>query len=231
MTDVRVVAAGDAAWLVELENRLDADVNARAIAIGHAVRASGLAGLRDVVIGYRSVAVYVDPGSAAADAAERLAGLARDASVEAEDAGRVIDVPVCYGGSFGPDLGEVAAFAGCPEDEVVAIHGSRTYRVYLVGFVPGFPYMGTVDPRIAMPRRATPRTKVPAGSVGIAAEQTGIYPTETPGGWRIIGRTPLRMFDAGQEPPCLFEAGARVCFTPMTRDEFEAWPEGGGAPR
>ena len=128
---------------------------------------------------------------------------------------------VCCGGSLGPDLAEVAAFAGCSQDEVVALHGSRTYRVYLVGFVPGFPYMGTVDPRIAMPRRATPRVKVPAGSVGIAGEQTGIYPTETPGGWRLIGRTPIRLFDAGREPPCLFEAGARVRFTPMTRDAFE----------
>ncbi len=223
MTDARVVPAGDAAWLIELENRLDAEISARAIAIGHAVRASGLAGLRDVVTGYRSVAVYVDPASVAPDTAERLAGLARDTTAEPADAGRVIDVPVCYGGGFGPDLGEVAAFAGCREDEVVAIHGSRTYRVYLVGFVPGFPYMGSVDPRIAMPRRATPRTKVPAGSVGIAAEQTGIYPTETPGGWRIIGRTPIRMFDAGQEPPCLFEAGSRVRFTPVTRDAFERW--------
>ena len=128
---------------------------------------------------------------------------------------------VCCGGSLGPDLAEVAAFAGCSPDEVVALHGSRTYRVYLVGFVPGFPYMGTVDPRIAMPRRATPRVKVPAGSVGIAGEQTGIYPTETPGGWRLIGRTPIRLFDAGREPACLFEAGARVRFTPMTRDAFE----------
>jgi len=221
MSDIRVVPAGDAAWLIELENRLDAEVNARAIAIGHALRASGLAGLRDVVTGYRSVAVYVDPVAAPADAAERLTGLARDAAVAREDAGDVIDVPVCYGGSFGPDLAEVAAFAGCPKDEVVALHGSRTYRVYLVGFVPGFPDMGTVDPRIAMPRRATPRTKVPAGSVGIAAEQTGIYPTETPGGWRIIGRTPIRLFDAGRTPPCLFEAGARVRFTPVTRDAFE----------
>jgi len=230
MSGARIVAAGDAAWLIELENRLDADVNARAIAIGRAVRASGLAGLRDVVAGYRSVAVYLDPAAAAADAVEQLTAVAGAAAAEPEETGRVIEVPVCYGGSFGPDLGEVAAFASCPEAEVVSIHASRTYRVYLVGFVPGFPYMGTVDPRIAMPRRASPRTKVPAGSVGIAAEQTGVYPTETPGGWRIIGRTPLRMFDAEREPPCLLEAGARVRFVPVTRDGFEraeapgAWP-------
>lgn len=221
MSDPRIVPAGDAAWLIELENRLDADVNARAIAIGHAVRASGLPGLRDVVPGYRSIAVYVDPVAAAPDVEARLAELAAATAAEPENGGRVVTVPVCYGGELGPDLGEVAAFAGCAEDEVVALHGSRTYRVYLVGFVPGFPYMGTVDPRIAMPRRATPRTKVPAGSVGIAAGQTGIYPTETPGGWRIIGRTPIRMFDPDADPPCLFEAGTRVRFTPMTRDEFD----------
>jgi inhibitor of KinA len=224
MSDARVVPAGDAAWLIELENRLDAEVNARAIAIGRAVRASGLAGLRDVVTGYRSVAVYVDPAVVEAlDTAERLSAIAHAAAAEPEDAARVIDVPVCYGGSFGPDLGEVAAFAGCTDDEVVALHAGRTYRVYLVGFVPGFPYMGTVDPRIAMPRRATPRVKVPAWSVGIAGEQTGIYPTETPGGWRLIGRTPMRMFDAERTPPCVFEAGDRARFTPITRDAFDRW--------
>ena len=126
MSDARVVPAGDAAWLIELENRLDAEVNARAIAIGHAVRASGLAGLRDVVTGYRSVAVYVDPVLTEADTAQRLERLARDAAAGTEDAARVVDVPVCYGGSLGPDLAEVAAFAGCSQDEVVALHGSRT---------------------------------------------------------------------------------------------------------
>ena len=127
MNDVRVVPAGDAAWLIELENRLDAEVNARAIAIGRAVRASGLEGLRDVVTGYRSVAVYVDPVTAAAEAAERLTSLARDTAVAREDAGRVIDVPVCYGGGFGPDLAEVAAFAGCPADARVGIDSQRLH--------------------------------------------------------------------------------------------------------
>lgn len=222
MSGVRVVPAGDAAWLVELDDRLDPEVNARAIAIGRAVAASALPGLRDVVSGYRTVTVYVDPlGSDAADLEGRIASLATEVAAGPAEAADIIEVPTRYGGEHGPDLAEVAAFAGCSEREVIERHCQRTYRVYLVGFVPGFPYMGTVDPRIAMPRRDSPRLRVPAGSVGIAAEQTGIYPVETPGGWRLIGRTPLVLFEATREPPCLFEPGARVRFTPIHDDEVE----------
>ncbi len=104
-------------------------------------------------------------------------------------------IPVCYGGELGPDLAAVAAFAKAGEDEVVRLHASATYRVFMLGFVPGFAYLGIVDDRIAMPRRSTPRVRVPSGSVGIAGVQTGIYPAETPGGWQLIGRTPLKPFD------------------------------------
>jgi len=222
VSDVRVVPAGDAAWLIELDDRLDPGVSARAIAIGRAIGASTLPGLRDVVSGYRTVTVYVDPLRAEpTDLGARLARLATEAAAEPAEGADIIDVPTHYGGEHGPDLGEVAAFAGCSEQEVVERHCQRTYRVYLVGFVPGFPYMGTVDPRIAMPRRESPRLRVPAGSVGIAGEQTGIYPVETPGGWRLIGRTPLVLFDATREPPCLFEPSARVRFTPIRADELE----------
>jgi KipI family sensor histidine kinase inhibitor len=224
MSNVRVIPAGDGTWLIELEDRLDEKVNARAIAIGRVVRAAGFDGVRDIVTGYRSVAVYVDPGLAdPLGMAERLTAMAQKTAVGQEASSRTIDVPVCYGGDEGPDLAEVAAFAACSEEEAVAIHCDRTYRVYLLGFAPGFPYLGIVDPRIAMPRRATPRVKVPAGSVGIAGRQTGIYPTETSGGWRIIGRTPIRPFDANRRPPCLFEIGEQVRFTPVSRDAIERW--------
>jgi inhibitor of KinA len=221
MIGIELKPAGDAAWLIELDDRLDAAVNEHAIAIGRAVRACGVPGLRDVVIGYRSVAVYLDPAAVDDSTEARVREAAEAASAVAPEAARAaIRVPVCYGGDFGPDLAEVARFAGCSEDEVVALHTGRVYRVYMVGFVPGFPYMGTVDSRIAMPRRETPRVKVPPGSVGIAGAQTGIYPAATPGGWRLIGRTPLRPFDAGRTPPCLFTAGAQVEFVGINRDEF-----------
>jgi inhibitor of KinA len=134
--------------------------------------------------------------------------------------GASIDIPVAYGGAFGPDLEDVARFGQCSQDEVIARHTAVVYRVYLVGFVPGFAYMAEVDPRIAAPRRATPRTEVPAGSVAIAGGQTGIYPDVTPGGWNIIGRTPLLPFDVERAQPSLFKAGDRVSFRPITGSDF-----------
>src|SRR5205085_2714296 len=123
-----------------------------------------------------------------------------------------IQIPVTYGGEFGPDLAEVARFAGATEDEVVRLHTADTYRVFMLGFVPGFAYMGTVNRRIAVPRRQAPRTAVAAGSVGIAGQQTGIYPSETPGGWQVIGRTAVRPFDLARPEACLFKAGDTVRF-------------------
>jgi inhibitor of KinA len=135
--------------------------------------------------------------------------------------GALRDVPVCYGGEYGPDLADVAAFANGSEADVIALHSGAVYRVYVVGFVPGFPYMASVDPRIAIPRRPTPRTRVPAGSVAIAAGQTGIYPRETPGGWHLIGRTSVKPYDASRAEPFLFKPGDRVRFHPIDRAQFE----------
>jgi inhibitor of KinA len=226
MSALRVVPAGDAAWFVEFDNRLDPIVNAKAIAVARAVREAGWPFVRDVVTGYRSVAVYVDPlAPGVADLGEKLATLA--ARTPPADTSRegLITVPVCYGGEFGPDLDRVAAFAGCSEEEVIRRHTAREYRVYMVGYVPGFPYMGTVDPSIAAPRRETPRVKVPAGSVGIAGPQTGIYPRETPGGWNLIGRTPIKPFDERRPEPCLFRPGSRVRFVAIDPEAFAAWTE------
>jgi inhibitor of KinA len=129
-------------------------------------------------------------------------------------------VPVCYGGDLGPDLADVAAFAGCSEADVVSLHSGRDYRVYMVGFVPGFAYMAEVEARIAAPRRASPRTAVPAGSVAIAGGQTGVYPAVTPGGWNLIGRTALQPYDPDREQPFLFKPGDRVRFRPIPLEEF-----------
>ncbi len=226
MTDARIVPAGDAAWVIEFDNRIDPEVNARAIAVARAVREAGWPAVRDAVTGYRSVAVYVDPlrvdgEKLSADLADLVARTTQTGAADAP----IVRVPVCYGGEFGPDLAEVAAFAACSEAEVVARHSGREYRVYMVGFVPGFPYMGTVEPSIAVPRRQTPRLRVPAGSVGIAGPQTGLYPRETPGGWNLVGRTPLRPFDETRAEPCLFRAGSRVQFVPISAAEFAAWQE------
>ena len=213
--------AGDSALIVEFEERIDPAVNARAIALADAVRATAIAGIRDVVPTYRSVAVYFDPLSTNYDAL--VASLERGAAqpvVEPSD--RVpIRIPVCYGGDFGPDIARVAEFGHMNEGDVVAIHSSASYRVFMLGFVPGFAYMGIVDARIAVPRRATPRVRVPQGSVGIAGVQTGVYPAETPGGWQLIGRTPVNLVDLSRAEPFLLKAGDAVQFFPVDRGEFD----------
>ncbi len=238
MSAARVREAGDSALLLELDatnssppsSDLDWNVTAHAIAVADEVRRRGLAGVRDVVSTFRSVAVFFDP--LATDVAALAAALHEAAHAEPAEAGsyghlgfdvgagfsRLIDVPVVYGGDSGPDLEDVAAFAGCTPEAAIDRHASRTYRVFMLGFLPGFTYMGSVDETIAAPRRATPRVRVPAGSVGIAGRQTGIYPRESPGGWQIIGRTVLQVFDAERTPPALFAPGDEVRFVPVAVD-------------
>ena len=229
MTSVRILPAGDSAWLIELPERIDAAVNARAIRIARAVDAAGLP-VTDVVVGYRSVMVYIDPLAAGAgQVEERLRDIAAAAPAAATAPGPLVDVPVCYDGPYGPDLGEVAAFAKCSIDEVIALHRGLEYRVFVVGFVPGFAYMASVDPRIAAPRRTSPRLKVPAGSVAVAAGQTGVYPAETPGGWNLIGRCPLKPYDAGRAEPFLFHPGDRVRFHRISETAYRHTTQWGDA--
>jgi inhibitor of KinA len=218
----RIVPAGDSAVIVEFEERIDPAVNARVISLADALQAAAIAGVRDVVPTFRSVAVYFDPlrtdYNAVLETIEREGGRS---SAAAAGARTPIRIPVCYGGDLGPDLPQVAAFAKMSEDDVVALHSSRVYRVFMLGFVAGFAYMGIVDARIAMPRHSTPRVRVPVGSVGIAGVQTGIYPAETPGGWQLIGRTPVKPFDAARAEPFLMKAGDAVRFAPIDRADYE----------
>jgi KipI family sensor histidine kinase inhibitor len=213
--------AGDSAILLELEPVIDPAVNARAIAIATAVRSQRLGGVRDVIPTYRSVAVHFDPLTCEIDS---LRDTLREAAVspQVSSSGSLIEVPVAYGGDEGPDLEDVAAFARAPARTVIARHCAPEYRVFMLGFLPGFAYMGTVDESIAAPRRATPRTRIPAGSVGIAGRQTGVYPRRTPGGWQLIGRTPLQVFDPAREPASLFRAGDRIKFVPVDSHSFGA---------
>jgi len=221
VTDFRVVPAGDSAIVVEFEERIDPAVNARAISLAEAIEGDALAGVRDVVPAYRSVAIYFDP--LRTDYDRLLTGVHEHArAAPAADAAAVppIRIPVCYGGDFGPDLPAVAKFGQVSEDEVIRIHTDSVYRVFMLGFVPGFAYMGIVDTRIAAPRHPTPRVRVPSGAVGIAGVQTGIYPAETPGGWQLIGRTPARPFDAARPDPFLLKAGDAVQFYAIDRGEY-----------
>jgi KipI family sensor histidine kinase inhibitor len=222
MTEPRLVLFGDSTIVLELEETIDPAVNARVIAIAAAARAANWPGVHDIVPTFRSVAVAFDPMRAdlarIAAELERLA-IAAPAPVEEREP---IAIPVCYGGDFGPDLEALARWAACGPDDVVERHVSTTYRVYMMGFVPGFAYMATVDPRIRAPRHTTPRMHVPAGSVGIAGMQTGIYPMDTPGGWQIIGRTPMSVFEPARVDPFLFRTGDSVRFVSIGREAYEA---------
>jgi KipI family sensor histidine kinase inhibitor len=211
-----VRAAGDSMVIVEFERTIDPAVNQHVIDLAARLRARALEGVRDIVPGYCTLGVHLDPLRADRGALDRAIA-DEGQTVERKPyspASRIVQIPVRYGGEDGPDLLAVADLAGMSADEVIGCHAAPTYRVYMLGFVPGFAYMGRVDRRIAAPRHRAPRERVPAGSVGIAAEQTGVYPMETPGGWQLIGRTNLRMFDPDREPASLLAPGDLVRFVP-----------------
>jgi KipI family sensor histidine kinase inhibitor len=205
--------------LVELEAAIDPVINERAILLAGRIRARQARGVRDVAPGYCTVGVHFDPLQTDLAALEQAIEVEYSAieSIDVVADRAVIEIPVHYGGAGGPDLGTVAQFARCSEQVVIARHSSRTYRVYMLGFVPGFAYMGRVDSSIAAPRHRVPRERVPAGSVGIAGGQTGVYPVDSPGGWQLIGRTDTVMFDADREQPSLLAPGDLVRFVPVTR--------------
>ncbi len=218
----RLAPLGDSAITVEFGDEIDPQTNARAVAFAKTVVDQGWPGIFDVVPTYRSVTIYYDALYwKSAVLADRLNTLPRPVLSETELQGTLHEIPVLYGSEWGPDLEDVAAFARLPPAQAVTLHASIRYRVYMLGFSPGFPYLGSVPERLAMPRLATPRVKVPEGSVGIADRQTGIYPTTTPGGWRLIGRTPIRLYHKTRESPFLLKPGDLVQFKPIDRAEFD----------
>ncbi len=233
----RFLWAGDSAAVIEFGNEISPRLAAHVHATAHALESAGLPWLVEVVPSYRSVLAEFDPltvsPTAAMDAFRQITMAAigqtapaiTDAAPNLDD---VVTIPVCYGGQFGPDLDDVAAHTGLTPDEVIAIHSEPLYLVYMIGFTLGFPYLGGMNPRIATPRLATPRTAVPTGSVGIAGNQTGVYPQESPGGWRLIGRTPLRLADPSADPPCLLRAGNRIRFAPVDEAQYHAIAGEGG---
>ncbi len=226
---LQVEPMGDRALLVILGKGIDPGVNDQVHLLTALIRERKLPGVHDLVPAYATLTVHYDPvawsgGRLHPHQALRRAilHLWREAGTIACPSPRTVEIPVCYGGAFGPDLAEVATLCALSEDEVIARHTAVSYRVYLIGFSPGFAYLGGLDPAIAAPRRGTPRLRVPAGSVGIAGMQTGIYPLATPGGWQIIGQTPSPLFLPDQENPCLLNAGDRLRFVPIDAGTFHA---------
>ena len=218
-----IEALADDAWLLQLGDTIDAATNARVHALAAAVRAAAPAWLRDLVPGYASLGAFFDTSAITADDArewllEQFAGLP-DTPPPGETA-RVVEVPVAYGDEFGPDLESAAAELGLSPQVLAQRHAAGDYVVAMIGFAPGFPYLSGLEPTLALPRLATPRTLVPAGSVAIGGAQTGIYPRESPGGWRLIGRTPLALFDPHRTSPALLSPGDRVRFRAIDGHEF-----------
>ena len=225
MEKVRFLPCGDQAGTVEWGSTIDEHINRQVHAFARKVEALSHPAITEVVPTYRSATVHYRPEVFSYEELNQLlAPLAQGSAEEAEEL-PVVEIPVCYGGEYGPDLEEVAQHCSLTPEEVIARHTAPTYRIYMLGFTPGFPYLGGMDPSIAAPRRKEPRIHIPAGSVGIAGEQTGVYPIVSPGGWQLIGRTPLRLFDPQREQPILLSAGAGIRFVPIDEETFRKMEE------
>lgn len=204
---------GDSSLLIILGEQISLSLNRQVHALAHGLRARSIPGLEECVPGYATLRVDYDPLECSVqDLLNHIQEVRQALPEDNAMPAREVVIPVHYGGEDGPDLHFVAQHTGLTEEEVVRRHTAGKYPVFLMGFLPGFPYLGGMDERLAVPRLETPRQRVPAGSVGIAGKQTGVYPLESPGGWRIIGRTYLTLFDVNREPPFLLQPGDVVCF-------------------
>jgi inhibitor of KinA len=233
---MRVDPLGDSALIVRLSDEFRPKTSLRAVLSAvHHLEAAAIPGVIEVAPAYNTIGVFYDPAciELAPDEspfdvlATKIQSVLNAAAFETEneEGSRVIEVAVCYDLEFALDLPDVAVRAGLTQDEVVLRHSTASYQVSCVGFTPGFPYLSGLPTELDTPRRAAPRTEIPAGSVAIGGTQTGIYPRKSPGGWNIIGRTPLRLFDVRREPPALLHAGDQVRFRQISRAEFDSYPE------
>lgn len=221
MEDVTFRLAGDTAILVEFANEINSEVNRRVMAFDECLNRKKLEGIVETVPTYRSVTVHYRPEIISYGALrEQLEKVLSQAGLEQAKKRKVYEIPVFYGGEQGPDLAQVAEYSKKTVEEVIRIHSEPEYLIYMLGFTPGFPYLGGMDKSIAVPRLKKPRVKIPAGSIGIAGEQTGIYPLDSPGGWQLIGQTPVKLYDPGKEKAILLEAGSFIKFKPVTEPEF-----------
>ena len=218
----RFLPAGDTALVVELGDAISPEINRRVHDLVRAIEGQKAPQIIDLVPTYRSLLVQYDPLRTSLDDLKAwLAEAVRTLDEREVPQARVVQVPTLYGGEYGPDLEYVAEHASLTTEEVVAAHSGSDYLVYMMGFTPGFPYLGGLSEELATPRLDTPRSEIPAGSVGIAERQTGVYPVVSPGGWRLIGRTPLKLFDAMRDPPSLLAAGDYVRFVSLSgEDEY-----------
>ena len=219
---MKIIAASDSSLLIVFGNETSPTLHKRVIGLFHALQAWDDPRIRNLHLGYASLLIDFDPLQLKHDELSSVVQQTAPASDSVADGrANVITIPVCYDIEFGPDLPDVAKHGGLSLEEVVRLHSSPTYLVYFLGFTPGFAYLGGLPDTLHMPRLASPRPSVAGGSVGIAGSQTGIYPFDSPGGWRLIGRTPLRMFDPEATPPTRLQPGDRIQFSPIDRATFQ----------
>ena len=221
MEEVKISTAGDSALLIEFGQEISPEINARITAFVHLLKAQHIEGVQDLIPAFTSLLINYDPRVVNYKSlTKRLQKLLKLDVNEEASASRVFEITVCYGGEYGPDIEDIAKNAGLSEEEVFKIHSSKDYLIYMLGFLPGFSYLGGLDERIQTPRLANPRIKIPAGSVGIGGSQTGIYPLDSPGGWQLLGLTPVKTYDPERENPILFEAGDYIRFVPVSEEEY-----------
>lgn len=221
MNGFRIQPAGDTAMMVEFDNVISVEVNSRVRALRDSIAQNGIRGVIETVPTYRSLLVVYDPVRIGCKKLyKKLEKLAASCS-NAQISGSVVyRIPVLYGGESGPDMRNVCEHTGLSEEEVIRRHTAPDYRIYMLGFLPGFAYLGGLDGSLVTPRLKTPRTSIPCGSVGIANAQTGIYSVNSPGGWQLIGRTPVKPYDSGRERPILYQAGDYIRFYPVSAEEY-----------
>ena len=227
---MRILPVGDRALAADFGNVISEDVNRKVGALKKALLAEKIAGVREMIPTYRSLLVEYNPAVVSMqELSRRIEAASLEGAETAAETKRVLEIPCCYGGSYGEDLAGLAALTGLSEKEIIDIHAGTEYRVYMLGFLPGFVYLGGMDERIAAPRLQSPRVSIPAGSVGIGGSQTGVYPMASPGGWRLIGMTPVAFYEPSRENPVLCEAGDYIRFVPISPEEYERQKKEGGA--
>lgn len=218
---MKIFPLGDQAIIIEFGQEIHPHIHQQIKNFEKVVEQYPFHGLIETVLSYTTLTIFYDPLILSyQEMCEKVIQLYEKIEDSDLPSSRVIDIPVCYGGEYGPDLEFVAEHNNLSTEKVIQIHSKREYLVYMIGFAPGFPYLGGMSEQIAAPRHANPRMKVPAGSVGIAGKQTGVYSLSTPGGWQIIGRTPYPLFRPQEMPPSLLQAGDRVRFVPISADEY-----------
>lgn len=220
MDDFRILQAADSAMVIEFGSTIDRKISERVLALAEALKDARLPGVTEVVATFRSLSVNYDSLLTTGRDLEQVITTFAAGSVTSSRVRQLWDIPVCYDPQFAPDIDDVAKSVGLTTTEVAALHASTQYHVYMIGFVPGYPYMGDLPAKLRLPRRPEPRTRVPPGSLAIASSMTAVYPYESPGGWHLVGRSPVRFFDPQSERGALLGPGDAVKFRPVTPEEF-----------